>query len=81
MNTKFTEAADQDILTRYEFGFDQLKKGFDQIDGLIDLISVFLGHCSDNIVFSEGHRSKIQKNRGGLKAGAFKIRPNLLFSK
>jgi hypothetical protein len=55
VNTEFTESANQDILSGRKGSFDNFKESFDQIDGLIERISVFLGQRLDKIVFGEGH--------------------------
>jgi hypothetical protein len=61
MNTEFTEAADQNIFTGCEFGFDDLKQGLDNFDGPLFLKSVFLCDGVDQMVFGESHRSKVPK--------------------
>jgi len=52
---EFSEAADQNILTRYEFRFDEFEEGFDQFNCLITRVSISFYNGTDQIVFGEGY--------------------------
>jgi len=72
LDTEFAKAADQNILSRCEFGFDDLKQILNNFDGMIDRISVFLCDGVDQVVFGESHRSKVLR-KSGLKGRAIRI--------
>ena len=70
-NAEFSEATDQNILTRYEFRFDEFEEGFDHFNCLITRVSICFYYGTDEIVFGEGH-SKIARMIGcGIKVGEF----------
>ena len=57
-DAKLPEPTDKHVLSGCKGRFDKLEKGFDQLNGVIELVSVFLGESFNNIVLGKGHWEK-----------------------
>lgn len=55
LDAEFPETADQDILSRCEFGFDDVDNGLNYLSGLKPVITIRFRNSIDNGIFAESH--------------------------